>query len=71
MIGAVNSKKITASSAAHMALLDQFILLTQDSIVEQDDSFVRDSLVDLLSNLRAERADYAEIIGASALNRAV
>ncbi|PWC83829.1 hypothetical protein TSH100_19925 [Azospirillum sp. TSH100] len=71
MIGAVNSKKINASSAAHIALLDQFIRLTQDTIVEQDDAFVRDSLVDLLSNLRNERADYAEIIGASALNRAV
>jgi len=71
MIGAVNSKKITSSSAAHVALLDQFIRLTQDTIVEQDDAFIRDSLVDLLSNLRSERADYAEIIGASALNRAV
>ncbi|KAA0598576.1 hypothetical protein J2848_001058 [Azospirillum lipoferum] len=71
MIGAVNSKKINASSVAHIALLDQFIRLTQDTIVEQDDAFVRDSLVDLLSNLRNERADYAEIIGAIALNRAV
>ncbi|WP_148219267.1 hypothetical protein [Azospirillum sp. B510] len=71
MIGAVNVKKISASSAAHIALLDRFIQLTEDSIVDQDDAFVRDSLVDLLSNLRGERADYAEIIGASALNRAV
>ncbi|SMF78362.1 hypothetical protein SAMN02982917_4799 [Azospirillum oryzae] len=70
MISAVNSKKINASSAAHIALLDQFIRLTQDTIVEQDDAFIRDSLVDLLANLRTERADYAEIIGASALNRA-
>ena len=70
MIGAVNSKKSNASSAAHIALLDQFIRLTQDTIVEQDDAFVRDSLADLLSDLRSERADYAEIIGASALNRA-
>ncbi|ANC91512.1 hypothetical protein A6A40_06120 [Azospirillum humicireducens] len=71
MISAVNSKKINASSAVHIALLDQFIRLTQDTIVEQDDTFVRDSLVDLLSSLRNERADYAEIIGVSALNRAV
>ncbi|MBP2298690.1 hypothetical protein [Azospirillum picis] len=70
MIAAVNSKKISASSVAHIALLDEFIRLTQDSIVEQDDAFVRDSLVDLLSNLRSERADYAEIVGTSALNRA-
>ena len=71
MIGAVNSKKINASSVAHIALLDQFIRLTQDTIVEQDDAFVRDSLVDLLSNLRNDRAVFAEFIGAIALIRAV
>ncbi|PWC39728.1 hypothetical protein [Azospirillum sp. TSO35-2] len=70
MIDAINSKKITASSVAHIALLNEFIRLTEDTIVEQDDAFVRDSLVDLLSSLRSERADYAEMIGTTALNRA-
>ena len=70
MIVATKSEKITASSLTHMTLLDEFIRLTQDKIGAQDDAFVRDSLADLLSNLRDERAGYVEILGAAAFNRA-
>jgi hypothetical protein len=70
MLVAAKSKKIATSSQIHIALLDEFIRLTQDRIGAQEDAFVRDSLIDLLSNLRDERAGYIEILGAAAFNRA-
>ncbi len=70
MLVAAKSEKITASSQTHITLLDEFIRLTQDRIGVQDDAFVRDSLTDLLSNLRDERAGYIEILGAATFNRA-
>lgn len=70
MIATTQSAKITASSLTHITLLDEFIRLTQDKLGAQDDAFVRDSLADLLVNLRDERAGYVEILGATAFNRA-
>lgn len=70
MIVTTKSEKIVASSLTHLDLLDEFIRLTQDRIGVQDDAFVRDSLADLLVNLRDERAGYAEILGTAALKRA-
>ncbi len=70
MNATTRSAKITASSRTHITLLDEFIRLTQDRIGAQDDTFVRDSLADLLTNLRDERADYVEILGATAFKRA-
>ena len=70
MIATTKSAKITASSLTHVTLLDEFIRLTQDRIGAQDDAFVRDSLADLLMNLREERASYVEILGAAAYKRA-
>ncbi|MBP2226944.1 hypothetical protein [Azospirillum agricola] len=70
MIVTTKSEKITASSLTHLTLLDEFIRLTQDRIGAQDDAFVRDSLADLLTSLRDERAGYVEILGAATFNRA-
>lgn len=70
MIATTQSAKITASSLTHITLLDEFIRLTQDKLGVQDDAFVRDSLADLLVNLRDERAGYVEILGTAAFNRA-
>jgi len=70
MIVTTKSEKIAASSLTHITLLDEFIRLTQDRLGAQDDAFVRDSLADLLTSLRDERAGYVEILGAAAFNRA-
>ncbi|AWK87115.1 hypothetical protein [Azospirillum thermophilum] len=70
MIAVTKSEKIIASSLEHMTLIDEFIRLTQERMGTQDDAFVRDSLADLLSNLRDERSGYAELLGAVAFNRA-
>lgn len=69
MLVATNSEKIAASSLVHITLLDEFIRTAQEKMKGQHDSFIRDSLSDLLSNLRDERAGYAEILGSIALNR--
>lgn len=70
MIAVANCEKLAASSLVHITLLDEFIRATQEKLMAQDDAFIRDSLSDLLSNLRDERSGYAEVLGAVAFNRA-
>lgn len=70
MLVATNSEKIAASSLVHITLLDEFIRAAQEKLMVQNDAFIRDSLTDLLANLRDERSGYAEVLGSIAFNRA-
>ena len=70
MIASTTVEKITTSSQVHIALVDEFIRLTQDKIDRQRDTFTRESLYDLLATLREERAGYLELLSAAALTKA-
>ncbi|WP_207458120.1 hypothetical protein [Azospirillum sp. SYSU D00513] len=67
---AVTAEKINASSLAHIGLLDEFIKLTETKLDAQSDPFVRESLNDLLTSLKDERADYLDVLGSAAGRRA-
>lgn len=70
MIIATANEKVTSSSRVHIALVDEFIQLTQNKIDAQGDAFVRESLYDLLATLREERAGYLELLNAAAMAKA-
>jgi hypothetical protein len=70
MIIATASEKVTSSSRVHIALVDEFIQLTQNKIDAQGDAFVRESLYDLLATLREERAGYLELLNAASMAKA-
>lgn len=55
-------QNITASSLAHIDLLDEFIDITQTRMAAQHDGFVRESLGELLESLRQERQGYAALL---------
>ena len=70
MIAAISAEKVTSSSRVHIALVDEFIQLTQNKIEAQNDPFVRESLYDLLATLREERAGYLDLLNAASLVKA-
>ncbi len=70
MIIATANEKVTSSSRVHIALVDEFIQLTQNKIDAQGDAFVRESLYDLLATLREERAGYLELLNAASMAKA-
>lgn len=70
MIDITSSEKVTTSSRIHIALVDEFIQMTQQSMDAQDDAFVRESLNDLLATLRDERAGYLDLLNAASLVKA-
>lgn len=67
MISTSTHSKVQAASLAHIALLDEFIRITKDKLATQDDTFVRDSLGDLLLSMRDERDGYARLMQAPVL----
>ena len=52
MLIATATEQITSSSRVHIALVDEFIQLTQNRIDGQNDTFIRESVCDLLCTLR-------------------
>lgn len=70
MITATTAEMVTSSSRVHIALVDEFIQLTQSKIDGQKDAFVRESLYDLLATLREERAGYLDLLNAASLVKA-
>lgn len=70
MITATTAEKITSSSQIHIALLNEFIQLTQDKVDSQKDPFIRESLNDLLGALREERTGYMDLLNASVVKTA-
>lgn len=70
MLASATTEKITTSSRVHIALVDEFIRLTQNKIDDQRDAFTRESLLDLLATLRDERAGYLDLLSAAALSKA-
>ncbi|MDQ2105576.1 hypothetical protein [Azospirillum isscasi] len=70
MLIATAAEQITSSSRVHIALVDEFIQLTQNRIDGQNDPFVRESLCDLLSTLREERSGYLDLLNAAMLAKA-
>ena len=70
MFIATANEKVTSSSRVHIALVDEFIQLTQNKIDAQGDAFVRESLYDLLATLREERAGYLELLNAASMAKA-
>lgn len=61
MFTPVAADKLSNSLQVHIALLDDFIALTAVRMAAQDDDFSRDSLGDLLGQLRLQRASYLEM----------
>ena len=70
MLIATATEQITSSSRVHIALVDEFIQLTQNRIDGQNDPFIRESLCDLLSTLREERSGYLDLLNAAMLAKA-
>ncbi len=70
MLITTTAEQITSSSRVHIALVDEFIQLTQNQIDAQNDPFVRESLCDLLSTLREERSGYLDLLNAAMLAKA-
>ncbi|KAA0683469.1 hypothetical protein [Roseomonas genomospecies 6] len=70
MLIATTTEQITSSSRVHIALVDEFIQLTQNRIDGQNDPFIRESLCDLLSTLREERSGYLDLLNAAMLAKA-
>ena len=61
MFTPVATDKISHSLQVHIALMDDFIALTEVRMAAQDDDFARDSLGDLLGQLRLQRASMLEM----------
>lgn len=59
--------KIQSASRAHLILLDSFIRITEEKIADEGDTFVRDSLMDLLVSMRDEREGYLRLSGRHAV----
>lgn len=53
------SNDIVAAASVHLNILDEFIATVQKKMDEAVNPFVRDSLVDLLANLRDQREGYS------------
>ena len=60
MISSTIARKIDASSEVHIALLSEFIAMTEERARSQSDAFTRESLGDLLVSLREQRDTYLE-----------
>lgn len=66
MLNSAIARKIDDSSAVHIALLTEFIAITEERALSQPDSFTRESLGDLLVTLREQRDTYLEpVVGLS------
>ena len=52
------SNDVVAAASLHLSILDEFIATAQQKMDEAVNPFVRDSLVDLLTNLRDQREGY-------------
>lgn len=59
---AFSDSAVRSASLLHVALLDEFIRLTRDAVVEEADGFIRDSLEETLAALRQERDGYAVVL---------
>ncbi|MBP2292647.1 hypothetical protein [Azospirillum rugosum] len=53
------SNDVVAAASVHLNILDEFIATVQKKMDETVNPFVRDSLVDLLANLRDQREGYS------------
>lgn len=60
MLNSITARKIDASSEVHIALLSEFIALTEERAQRQTDAFTKESLGDLLGALREQRDNYLE-----------
>lgn len=66
MLNSAIARKIDDSSAVHIALLTEFITITEERALSQPDGFTRESLGDLLVTLREQRDTYLEpVVGLS------
>lgn len=63
------SNDVVAAASLHLSILDEFIATAQKKMDEAVNPFVRDSLVDLLTNLRDQREGY-RLFAAPALDTA-